>query len=114
MTWHGLTINKDSYDKLPDDVKEILHEVAMEYEEQVGIVNKREYPQHLDTLRDKITVTELPADVRAAWAESLADWPQSVASDLESKGLPAVRVLNLALDAAEAEGYKWPVRYVVE
>jgi len=114
MTWHGLTINKDSYDKLPDDVKEILHEVAMEYEEQVGIVNKREYPQHLDTLRDKITVTELPADVRAAWAESLADWPQSVASDLESKGLPAVRVLNLALDAAEAQGYKWPVRYVVE
>jgi len=114
MTWHGLTINKDAYDKLPDDVKEILHEVAMEYEEQVGIVNKREYPQHLDTLRDKITVTELPADVRAAWAESLADWPQSVASDLESKGLPAVRVLNLALDAAEAQGYKWPVRYVVE
>jgi hypothetical protein len=37
-----------------------------------------------------------------------------VATDLDAKGLPAIRVLNLALDAAEAQGYKWPVRYEVK
>ena len=65
-------------------------------------------------MEEEITVTELSAEVRAAWAESLRDWPQSVATDLESKGLPAIKVLNLALDAAESQGYKWPVRYEVK
>jgi TRAP-type C4-dicarboxylate transport system substrate-binding protein len=114
MTWHGLTINKDTHDRLPEDVLQIIKESALEYEEKVGIFNHKQYPEYLNTLEEEITVTELSAEVRAAWAESLRDWPQSVATDLDAKGLPAIRVLNLALDAAEAQGYKWPVRYEVK
>jgi C4-dicarboxylate-binding protein DctP len=33
---------------------------------------------------------------------------------LEKQGLPAVKVLNLTLQAAEKHGYKWPVRYKIE
>lgn len=114
MTWHGLTINKDTYDELPDDFKEILHEVAADYEEQTGIVNASEYDRLVEELRKLITVTEIDPAVRKAWAESLAEWPQSLANDLEAQGLPAKQVLNLVLDRAEANGYEWPVRYVVE
>ena len=113
MTWHGLTINQDTHDRLPADVLQIIKEEAMEYEEKVGIFNRKQYPEYLATLDEEITVTELSADVRAAWAESLRDWPQSVADELNAQGLPATRVLNLALDAAESEGYSWPVRYEV-
>ncbi len=114
MTWHGLTINKDTYDELPDDFKEILHEVAADYEQQTGIVNASEYDRLVDELRELITVSEIDPTVRKAWTESLADWPQSLADDLEAQGLPAKQVLNLVLDRAEANGYEWPVRYEIK
>lgn len=114
MTWHGLTINQDTYDELPDDVKEILHEVAADYEQQTGEVNASEYDRLVAELRDLITVSEISPDVRKAWAESLADWPQKMADELEAQGLPAKQVLNLVLERAEANGYEWPVRYVIE
>ena len=114
MTWHGMTMNKDTYDSLPDDFKEILNEVAADFEEQTGSVNASEYDRLVNELRNLITVTEISPEVRKAWAESLADWPQSLADDLNAKGLPATQVLNLVLDRAEAHGYEWPVRYVVK
>jgi len=114
MTWHGLTINKDTYDELPEDFREILHEVAADYEEQTGIVNQQEYDRLIAELRDLITVTEISPDVRQDWAESLQDWVQATASDLEGQGLPAKQVMNLVLDRAEARGYEWPVRYTIE
>lgn len=114
MTWHGMTINKDTYDSLPDDFREILLEVAADFEAQTGIVNKREYDRLVNELRRLITVTELDPAVRQAWAESLQGWVKKTADDLESKGLPAKQVMNLVLDRAEARGYTWPVRYAID
>lgn len=114
MTWHGLTINQDTYNELPDDFKVILHEVAADFEEQTGIVNASEYDRLVDVLRETITVTEIDAGVREEWAESLAAWPQSLADDLEAQGLPAKQVLNLVLERAEANGYTWPERYEIK
>jgi TRAP-type C4-dicarboxylate transport system substrate-binding protein len=114
MTWHGLTINQDTYDELPEDFRVILHEVAADFEEQTGIVNQQEYDRLIQELRDLITVTEISPDVRQQWAESLQDWVQATATDLEGQGLPAVQVMNLVLDRAEAAGYEWPVRYSIE
>ena len=114
MTWHGLTINKDTYDELPDDFKEILHEVAADYEEQTGIVNQKEYDRLVGELRELITVTEIDPEVRKAWAQSLAGWPQTLADDLNGQGLPATEVLNLVIEKAEARGYDWPVRYEIK
>lgn len=114
MTWHGLTINQETYDSLPPEVAEILMEVAADYEEQTGTVNLSEYDRLVEELRGLITVTEIDPEVRKAWAESLAEWPQSMADELESQGLPAKQVLNLVLDRAEANGYEWPVRYQIK
>lgn len=114
ITWHGLTINQNTWDSLPADVQEIMLEVAADFEEEVGIVNEAEYDRHIETLRGLITVNEIDPAVRAAWAESLAGWPQEMADELDAQGLPATEVLNLALDAAERHGYEWPVRYVIE
>lgn len=114
MTWHGLTINLDTYNELPDDVKPILMEVAAEYELQTGTVNASEYDRLVNELRGLITVSEISPDVRKAWAQSLADWPQKLATDLDAQGLPASQVLKLVLERAEANGYEWPVRYEIQ
>lgn len=114
MTWHGLTINKDTYEELPDDVKEVLHEVAVDYEQQTGSVNASEYDRLVEELRNTITVSEISPDVRKAWAESLAEWPQKMADDLNAQDLPASEVLSLVIERAEANGYEWPVRYEIK
>jgi TRAP-type C4-dicarboxylate transport system substrate-binding protein len=115
ITWHGLTINTDTWNRLPPEVQEILVEVARDYEEQVGINNRARYEKDVQTLRglEGVTVNEISPAVRQSWAESLADWPAQHAAELDAQGLPASEVLNLALDAAEAIGHKWPVRYVI-
>ena len=114
ITWHAMTINQDTFDELPEDVKPILLEVAAEYEQQTGSVNLSEYDRLVDELRELITVTEIDPAVRQEWAESLQGWVQHNADELEGQGLPAKQVLNLVLDRAEERGYEWPVRYTVE
>ena len=114
MTWHGMTMNLDTFNELPEDVKPILLEVAADFEQQTGSVNASEYDRLVEELRNTITVNEIDPAVRKAWAESLAEWPQKVAAELDAQGLPATEVLNLALERAEANGYEWPVRYEIK
>ena len=114
IVWHGLTINADKWKSLPKEVQDIMTETAKDFEEQVGIVNRKRYGEDVDKLRKVIKVNKIDPEVRKSWAESLKNWPQQHADELEKKGLPAKKVLNLTLDAAEKVGHKWPVRYVVK
>jgi TRAP-type C4-dicarboxylate transport system substrate-binding protein len=115
ITWHGLTINKARWAKLPQEVKDIIAEVGREYEARTGTVNLENYPKQLEALKAAgATVRALPESVRVDWATSLKNWPQEKASELDKAGLPASQVLKLAVEEAEKLGHKWPVRYQVK
>lgn len=115
ITWHGLTVNRSRWNRLPKEVQEILLEVGREYEARTGTVNEENYPKQLQQLRSAgAVVKQLPDSVRVDWAMSLKDWPQQKANELDKQGLPASRVLKLALEEAEKLGHKWPVRYQVK
>jgi C4-dicarboxylate-binding protein DctP len=87
ITWHGLTINKARFDKLPKEVQDILLEVGQEYEAMTGTVNQANYPKQLDELKSKGTnVRKLPDSVQADWAKSLAGWPKEKAKELRRAG----------------------------
>ena len=115
ITWHGLTINMDTWKRLPKDVQDIMLEVAADFEEQTGSVNEAKYDKDIEKLIELGTkVRELPATVRAEWANSLTEWPQVKADELDAQGLPASQVLKLALETAEKLGYEWPNRYQIK
>jgi len=114
ITWHMLTMNLDTYNGLPPEVQEIVLETAKDFEEEVGRANQERYASDIETLRGLIDVNEIEDSVRQTWAESLKDWPQSVASRLDADGLPASEVLKLTLEAAEKHGHEWPYRYEIE
>ena len=115
ITWHGLTVNKAKWNRLPDDVKAIISEVGREYEARTGTVNKENYPKQLDQLKTAgATVRSLPDSVRVDWANSLKGWPQERADDLDKAGMPGSQVLKIAVEEAEKLGHKWPVRYQVK
>ncbi len=115
ITWHGLTMNLNRFNGLPPEIQEILVEVGREYEVLTGTVNEEDYPAQLEQLRELgATVWTIPDEVRADWAQSLADWPQEMARELDAAGMPGSEVLRITLEEAEALGYDWPVRYEIE
>jgi TRAP-type C4-dicarboxylate transport system substrate-binding protein len=115
ITWHGLTINKARFARLPKEVQDIVLEVAREYEAKTGTVNEENYGKQLAQLKTLgVTVKSVPDSVRLDWANSLKGWPQAQAADLDKQGLPATQVLKLTLDEAEKVGHKWPVRYGIK
>ena len=115
ITWHGLTINLARWNKLPKEVQDIILQVAKEYETKTGTVNKEDYPKQIADLKAHGSIVRtLPEKVRQEWANSLAGWPAQKAKELDAMGLPATQVLEIALQAAEDNGYKWPVRYKIK
>ncbi len=115
ITWHVLTMNKARFARLPKEVQDIVLEVGREYEARTGTVNEEDYPKQLEQLRKAGgVVKKLPESVRVEWANSLKDWPQQKADELDKQGLPASQVLKLTLDEAEKLGHKWPVRYKIK
>ncbi len=114
ITWHGLTINMNTWNRLPPEVQEILLEVSADFEQRTGSNNKERYAGDVEMLTELITVKELDPEVRTNWALSLKDWPKEMVAELEAKGLPAKLVLETALQSAERQGYTWPVRYELE
>jgi TRAP-type C4-dicarboxylate transport system substrate-binding protein len=115
ITWHGLTVNKARWSKLPKEVQDVILEVAREYEARTGTVNEENYPKQLDQLKSfGVNVRAVPDAVRVEWAGSLKGWPQDKAAELDKAGMPASQVLKLALEEAEKLGHKWPVRYQIK
>ena len=115
ITWHGLTMNKARFAKLPKEVQDIIVQVGREYEALTGTVNEENYPKQVEQLKSFGTVVKkVPDSVRVDWANSLKGWPQEKATELDKAGLPASQVLKLALQEAEKLGHKWPVRYEIK
>lgn len=115
MTWHGLTVNAARWAKLPKEVQDIILQVAREYELRTGTVNKEDYPRQIAELKAHgVSVRTLPEKVRVDWANSLANWPAQKAREFDAMGLPGTQVLEAALQAAEDNGHKWPVRYKIK
>ena len=115
ITWHGLTMNKARFARLPKEVQDIVLEVSREYETLTGKVNEENYPKQMAELaRVGAVVKKVPDSVRLDWAKSLTTWPQERATELDKQGLPATQVLKLTLEEAEKLGYKWPVRYPIK
>jgi TRAP-type C4-dicarboxylate transport system substrate-binding protein len=115
ISWHGLTINKNKFNRLPKEVQDIILEVGKEYEAKTGSVNEENYPKQLVQLKSLgVNVKSVPDSVRIEWANSLKEWPQIQAQDLDKQGLPATLVLKTTLEEAEKIGHKWPVRYSIK
>ena len=115
ISWHGLTINKNKFNRLPKEVQDIILEVGKEYEAKTGSVNEENYPKQLAQLKSLgVNVKSVPDSVRTEWANSLKEWPQIQAQDLDKQGLPATLVLKTTLEEAEKLGHKWPVRYSIK
>lgn len=114
MTLWGLTINKDTLEELPGEVRDIIFEVGREFERKSGIDNERLEAFSIGKMvQNGAIVRKLDPKVRENWARALADWPNEMAKETDSRGWPGSRTMNTHIVEAEKAGHEWPVRYEI-
>ncbi len=115
MGVNALTMNQRSFDRLPEDVQQIISEVGRAYEAQAGAELNARQKSGLEGLAEVgAEIRELPAEARAGWAESLKPFPGVQAAEADGRGMPGTEVMQAYLEAVEAVGYEWPVEYTIE
>jgi TRAP-type C4-dicarboxylate transport system substrate-binding protein len=107
----SVTINKEVWAKLPDEVKKVLKEVAVDYRDKVAQAAIDLSQKSVKTFKAKGgTITELSDEAKKQWADSMPNIAQNLADDVEKRqGYPAHKILSAYMDAMRAGGAK-PMR----
>lgn len=110
-----MTINNQTMQRLPQEVQNIILQVAGDYELEAARALDRGQAKGLDDLRKAGTVIrKLPENVRINWAKSLADFPNRMAKDANERNLPGSEIIRAYINEVSQRGYKWPVEYLID
>lgn len=80
----AMSVNRDSWEGLPDDIREVLVELGREYSNENGALLQARYQNVIAAYQDDpaVTVSTLPEEERARWAEMLPDLAGQWAANL--------------------------------
>lgn len=105
-----ITVNKQYWEKLPDEVKGVLQEVSVAYRDHVaGIAMDRAEASRAAFVEAGGTVVDMDPSERATWAGAMPNIALEWASGLDGKGQPGTDMLNAYMAKLRAAGYE-PVR----
>ncbi len=101
-----VTVNKDYWDGLPDEVKVALQEVAVMYRDHVaGVAMDRAAASEEAYVAAGGTIVELSDEERTAWATAMPNIAGEWAAGLDESGMDGTAMLNAYLGKLEASGY---------
>ena len=100
-----VTVNADVWAALPDEVKTVLQDVAIEYRDHVAGIAMERAAASLDAYKDGGgTVVEMTEAARQAWADSMPNIAVDWAKALDAKGAPGSAMLNAYMGKLKAAG----------
>lgn len=86
----GVIMNQRSWDRVPDDLKPIIMEVAGNPFRTTGGLNNEVYHVMMDELKEHgVELYNLPEEEQQRWFRGFQDVTRQWVEDLEAKGLPA-------------------------
>ncbi len=101
-----ITVNKDYWEGLPDEVKTALQEVAVMYRDHVaGIAMDRAAESRDAYAAAGGTIVDVTTEDRAKWAAAMPNIAGEWAKTLDDKGEPGSEMLSAYLGKLEAAGY---------
>jgi C4-dicarboxylate-binding protein DctP len=110
-----VTMNRRSLERLPANVQTIIRQVGVEYESWAAKLLDERQTEGLRNLEAAgASVRTLNSSVRAQWAESLRDFPNTMAKEANSRELPGTEILRTYIDLIRQSGYQLPVEYEIE
>lgn len=101
----GMSINLDTWNSLPEDIRNVLDELGDEY--SVGVADELgvRYDRGLESMQaEGAIVTELPYEEKLKWLDGLPNIARRWAEATERRGIPALEVLSIYMDAVRARG----------
>ncbi len=99
----AITVNADVWKKLPNEVKKVLAETAIDYRDHVSqVVAKRAAAAYKNFEAKGGTIVKLSEAQRQTWADGMPNVAQDWASGLEEKGIPAKAVLKSYMNTMRA------------
>ena len=105
-----VTVNKDFWNALPGEVREVLREVAVLYRDHVaGIAMDRAEASREAYVAAGGAIVELDPAERAAWANAMPNIALEWAAGLDEKGQPGTDMLNAYTAKLKEAGFE-PVR----
>ncbi|MGP6087146.1 C4-dicarboxylate TRAP transporter substrate-binding protein [Antarctobacter jejuensis] len=93
-----VTANADFWNKLPDEVKAVIEEVAVDYRDHLAeMAMDRAAEAKEKYVAGGGTIVEMSDEQRAAWVNSMPDIAGEWAADLDGKGKPGSEMLRAYL-----------------
>jgi TRAP-type C4-dicarboxylate transport system substrate-binding protein len=101
-----VTVNADYWATLPDEVKDVLQAVAIDYRDHVaGVAMDRAAASEAAYIEAGGTIIEVPDADRTAWANAIPNLAQEWATTLNDAGEDGSAMLDAYLAKLEAAGY---------
>ena len=100
-----VTINADVWKKLPDEVKDILQKISVEYRDHVAAIAMDRAAASLKAYQEGGgTVVEMSASERQAWADAMPNIAADWAKKLDETGAPGSAMLKAYVAKLKAAG----------
>lgn len=101
-----VTVNADYWNALPDEVKDVLKAVAIDYRDHLaGLAMDIAAKSEADYVAAGGTIVVLSNEDRAAWANAMPNIAQELATTLNAAGEPGTEMLNAYLAKLAAAGF---------
>lgn len=101
----GMSINLDTWNRLPADVQQVLDELGAEYSKGVADELGVRYERGLVSMQaEGAIVYELPMDEKLKWLYGMPNIAGRWADATEARGIPAREILDTYMQAVRARG----------
>ena len=108
-----VTINLKSWEKLPKEVQAIFQEVAEEFPVKQAEFTVDLHKKSMQQLRDSGTnIYQMPFNEKVKWANALINQPEKFAKEADSKGWPGTNLMKAVMKYTQAEGHKYPRKWM--
>ncbi|MCC6006097.1 MAG: C4-dicarboxylate TRAP transporter substrate-binding protein [Rhodobacteraceae bacterium] len=111
----GLTINLDVWNRLPEDVQNVMLEVASEYQSRTAQAYVDSGARSLAAAEEAgATVADFPEEERAKLAAMLPNIAREWAAGLDQRGLPGTRALETYIRLSQEAGITFARDWLAE
>ena len=99
----ALTMNLDSYKRMPQAVRKIIHEVAHDYRDYTAKAAMADAAKAYERYKKAGgTIIQVSDADRAKWANKMPNIGKEWAADLDKQGLPGTKLLSAYMDKMRA------------